>query len=173
MRLHQVADHFRAFLDALPIDPDTGEALDEEAFAEAAASLERAELDLNRRVESLGLLLVEIEAEADAAATEVERLKRLERTRRKRADRLSQYLLTCIDAAGLKRAGGSLLSCSVRLNPPSVEITGEVPEALLAPQKPAPPRTPDKRAILDAWKRDPASVEAFAAVARGKRLVVS
>lgn len=173
MRLHQVADHYRELVEALPVDPDTGEVTDESDFAAAAAALERTDTDLNRRVESLGLLLVELDADADAAIAEAKRLDQLAWVRRRRADRLRAYLLACIDTAGVKRAGGPLLACSVRLNPPSVEITGDVPEPFLATQKPPPPRAPDKRAILEAWKRDPESIVAFASVSRGKRLHVS
>lgn len=173
MRLHELAREYASLVEDLDesVDPVTGEVAsaepDEVALTLLLEGLAAAEGDLDRRVEHLALLVLDLRAEAEACREEERRLAARRRAREARSDRIRAYILACLEAAGLERAGGARAHARRTLGPPAVEIedASRLPEGWLAPPK---PREADKRAILDAWRRDRVPVEASLAACGGE-----
>lgn len=129
---------------------------------------------LEVKARNVAIVARNIEAMAEAAGKAAEELAQRAKSMQKRADALRDYLLVNLQLAGISKieptADQPYFKIAVQNNPPSAEIVGEVPDAWLSEQKPAPPRAPDKKRILDALKAGE-SLD-FARINQSKRLVI-
>ena len=142
--LYQIAHDFREQLDSL-FDPETGEALP--AFDEFRVML-------GNKAASVAAYVLNCESDAEQAKAAIKRIKALQDSYSRKADRLKEYLAENMKVAGineLKAADGSFV---VKLYPDrdeSVELDEgvEFPEDLCnPPKKSEPSKTKIKAAIL-------------------------
>jgi hypothetical protein len=100
---------------------------------------------ISRNLESLA---AQIKAAEDQMAA---RRKTLEN----RAAWLKEYVRGAMEASGISKVECPYFRATIRQNPPSVVIDAlqEIPPGYLRYPE-APPPSPDKKAILEAWKRD-------------------
>lgn len=134
-------------------------------------TLESLAGDLETKATNVAFMARNIEALAaqikDAEKQMAERRKALE----SRAERLRDYMLSCMLVAGVKKIEGPMLKISVRDNPGAVEIfdSSQIPDEFMRQPEPPPP-VPDKKAIAEAIK---AGAEvAGARMTKGHRLEI-
>jgi chaperonin GroEL (HSP60 family) len=139
--LYILAAEMRALFDALDaadFDPQT-----------VADTLDGAALDFDAKVIACAMEIENAAAEADAIGAAIERMQARQKRAENRADRISAYVLQCMNAAKRDRVSSPEVEVLRRKNPVSVVIApGTVlADKWLAPQKPAPDREPDKAKI--------------------------
>jgi hypothetical protein len=110
-----------------------------------------AELDDAIEAKALGIVkvLAQLDANAEAASAEAERLAARAKALESNADRLREYVKAHMKAANIKSVKTPLFSITLSNGKPRVVITdaGKVPPELMRQPKPPPPE-PDKVAIL-------------------------
>lgn len=114
-----------------------------------------------RNMQSLAASIKEAEAAMAARRKAIEA----------RAERVTKYLLDCMQHAGIQKIDGPHFALAVKQNPPSVVINepGLIPAEYMR-QKPPPPAEPDKAAIAALLK---SGVEVPGAhLSRGARLEI-
>jgi hypothetical protein len=157
MRLYEISQAYRALLDH---EPEQGSDLE----ADWLELLDTIEGSLQDKAQNIGLYVRELTAEAEAVKAEEQRLTARRRALENKADRLREYLERELTFAGIDKVKTELVTVSIQSNPPSVEITGEVPAEYLVAQEPK----VDKRGILEALK---AGQElSFAQITQGRSL---
>lgn len=128
--LYEIASDYRAILDWMD-DHAEELAMSGGDHPELVEYLDKVEANLNRKAESIALLVQEQKATADAVKAEADRLAARARTMMNRADSLKGYLLAQLRRAGVKKAGGTLATVSLCKNPrPSIAVPdgAEIPE---------------------------------------------
>ena len=109
--------------------------------------------DINAKAQNLALVARSALQHAPAIRAEIERLEALEKRNQRAHDGLIAYAKASMEIAGISEIKTPLFTLKIVNNPGAVEILNpDIPEAYLAEQKPAPPRTPDKKKIADALK---------------------
>ena len=119
MRLYELPQAIRDLV-ARAVDPETGE-----IDASMESALDALHEEFGRKVEWIGLLVREAEAEAGAWKAEEDRLKRHRQAAENRADRLTAYLLGAMTDAEVDRVDGERCTVRLQASPPSVEYMGE------------------------------------------------
>ncbi len=143
----------------------------DDARRDALAAALIAELAGTRaKTDRVSATLAMFESMAAAAAAEKVRLAKRETWFSAAHERLAGYCLAVMEASGLDKLEGETSTLQRRRNPPRVHIDCEqsIPWAFfrLPVPAPEPEAAPDKKAIAEALKADPASVP-------GARLVQS
>jgi len=119
LTLYEINENLQALTDSL----DLCQSAEERAACEA--DIERAVAAQIKKVDDFARFLTHLEAQAELADREIERL----RTRRRRftglQERLQQYAVRVMQSANLKQLDGDTARLSLRHNPPAVEITDE------------------------------------------------
>jgi hypothetical protein len=143
--LYILAQDYRAAADKLA-DLD----LDEQTIAD---TLEGMSGELEHKAVATAMVVRNMQALAasikDAEQTMAARRKALEA----RAERLTAYLLSNMQHAGIQNITSQHFALTVRQNPPSVTINepGLIPAEFMRQPEPPPP-SPDKKAIAEALK---------------------
>ena len=157
MKLYEISSAYRQVLEHEP-------AMGTDEETSWLEILDAIEENLETKVQSIGLFIRELSAEAEAIEAEEKRLADRRRSVTSKAGRLKEYLAKEMEFAGLDKIKTPVLTVSFQNNPPAVEITGDVPEAYQVAQEPK----VDKRAIMDALKQG--QELAFARITQGKSL---
>jgi hypothetical protein len=101
----------------------------QEAAPEHRGTLEaqiRAQIDRTRgKVDRIAAVLATLDAIAEAAATEGERLHRRAARARSQAEWLKNYVLSVMLESGFKKLEGNTNTLAMRSNPPAVDIWDE------------------------------------------------
>jgi hypothetical protein len=142
--LYQLANDFREQLDSL-FDPETGEALPE---------FEQFRVMLGNKAAQVAAYVLNCESDADQAKNAIKRIKALQTTQERKAERLRSYLAENMKTAGIneiKAADGSFVVKLYVDRDESVEIEEGAkfpPELCNDPKPPEPSKTKIKNAIL-------------------------
>ena len=144
MKLYKISDEIRAIMDAA--DPDTGELTD--------AQFDRwdtLEIELPRKVESIAMFVREQEAEEVAIKAEAKRLTDAARVRANMATRLKAYLLEQLQAQGIQKIKGDILTVRRQNSAASVQIDsmGSIPAKFFVTPDPVLSKSLIKDAIND------------------------
>lgn len=129
--------------------------------------------DINAKAQGVVLVARSAVQFIPAIDAEIERLQALKARSQKAYDGLMVYVKKCMESAEISEIKAPLFTISIVANPPAVDILNnvDIPEEYMSEQKPAPPRTPDKKKIGAALK---AGVDlSWAALSRSTRLRVS
>jgi len=121
--------------------------LDAQTIADTIESTGLIE-DITTKGQNIIYVARSFEQDIEAIDGEIKRLQDLKKRRQATADRLREYLLTHMQATGIERITGPLMTISIRSNPPAVDVfePGLVAEQYMR-QPPAPPPAPDKALI--------------------------
>lgn len=141
--------------------------------------LAEAEGTFDQKAERVALKIREMQATADACATEARRLQARDKALNRSADSLKAYLLHQMQTAGRQEIKRPLATLRVQQSPPSILHTPTATEELArdpAWQRfvvtvPAQYRI-DSKALIDAWRAKQA-VPADAVIAQGQHLRIS
>jgi len=144
MKLYKISDEIRAIMDAA--DPDTGELMDTQFD-----NLDALELEFSRKAESVAFIVREQEAEAVAIKAEAKRLTDAARVRANTATRLKAYLLEQLQAQGIQKIKGDILTVRRQNSAASVQINsmGSVPAEYFVTPDPVLSKALIKDAIND------------------------
>lgn len=106
---------------------------------------------IERKADSIGCVLAQLEADAETIWAEEKRLAGRRRALESARERLRDYVRAEMDAHGITRIKTARFTLSVRDNPPSIVI---VDEAQVPDQYVRITRVPDKTAIKRALEQD-------------------
>lgn len=142
MKLYEIPYAIRDALDRIEVDEDTGEILNADALRDAEA--QAAE-----KLESTGLYVRELQAEAEAVKAEAERMIARAHALAKKSDTIKQLMLAALPAVGGK-VRTARVTVSIRQSQ-AVEIDEgtELPEAFVTTKTTT---SPNKVALKDALK---------------------
>lgn len=151
VRLYEIADQIRAVGNALV---ENGGELTPELEAELRAW--QGALDF--KAANAGLLVLELERQAEAAQAEAKRLAGLAAIRENAAARLKQYIQIAMESAGIQRVETDYCRLTLAKNPKRVVPFGDAEVASLPESRiflrEIPARLEwDKKAILAAWEK--------------------
>lgn len=145
MKLYEIDQALTEAFEAA-IDPETGEIISEEAYAEFC----QLEMDFNAKVENTCLYIKNLQAESDMIAAEkkkeIERFDKMKKRSDKEIENLKNYLATCLNGEKFKSA---LASVSYR-NSTSVEVNAsasDLPSDLCRWKDPEPDKAAIKAAL--------------------------
>ncbi|HEY1294698.1 MAG TPA: siphovirus Gp157 family protein [Chloroflexota bacterium] len=143
--LYELSEAYVRVLDLLE-DPDADQELLE-------AELDRIAGAITAKAEAIAGLVAHLDGLASIRKAEAQRLKDRATADEHKAQRLRAYLLGHMQAIGTERIDTARFTISVRLNPPAVSVLAEpqVPAEFL---RTVTTMSVDKRAVLDAYKRD-------------------
>jgi hypothetical protein len=101
-------------------------------------TLEALQEDFDIKVEGMGKLIRNIEADIDALKNEESRLKDKRLSLEKRVDGIKQYLFNQLEVAGIEKVKRPNFTISIRNNKPSVEVldTTLIPSTYMIPVEP-------------------------------------
>lgn len=109
--------------------------------------------DFNAKALNVALMAKSLVQHVPTMDAEIERLTALKTRVTRNSDGLISYVKQNMESLGISEIKTPLFNLKIVNNPGSVEILNpDAPDAYLAEQKPAPPRTPDKKKIADALK---------------------
>ena len=111
-------------------------------------TLESISGGLEQKAQSVAMMALNLEATADAIAAAVAKMSVRQSAMSMRARRLREYILQCMERAGVQKIETEYLRIAVRNNPPYVDVFSEglIPaEYMTTPPRPAP--RPDKECI--------------------------
>jgi hypothetical protein len=117
------------------------------------------EMAFSDKVLAIGYVVRNLEADTTAIESELNRLEYLKKRAVSQKEWLLRYLKGHMELAGIPEVRSATLSAIIRKNPPSVIIdnAANIPEKYqrVIPER----REPDKKAILEAWKKDKLGVD--------------
>lgn len=105
------------------IDEELGD--DGEIPHDLKLCLDAVEGDLKDNWEEYAKFVAEYERQAEACEAEIKRLKTRAAAATNKAERMKEYILGSMVAAGFKKHQGKLFTLTVQNNPPSVKIINE------------------------------------------------
>ena len=142
MKLYEIPTKIRAVLDGIDCDPETGEILNADA-------LHAVEVEAAEKIEATALYLRELDAEANAAKEEADRMLARVNSMQKRSDYLKSMLLEALHATGKVKT--ARVTVSIRTTQ-AVQIAegADLPEAYTpAKTTVSPNKVAIKQALLD------------------------
>ena len=130
MRLFELTAAYAALQDAE----------DAEAFAQALDDLGD---EITVKALSVAAVIRNLDAEAEATRAEANRLYERSNAAKNRRDGLKEYLLRCLDEAGMAQVKDARFTVAVRPSPPSVDVLdmAALPERYLRYKGPEPDRS--------------------------------
>jgi hypothetical protein len=147
-------------------DPVSGETI---TLADAMATIKT---DIEDKVEQVGRMLLNMDAEGEGLTAEIQRLNARADSLRKRRDGLKNYLQTEMLTLGIDKVKRQLFTVSLRNNPPSVNVVN--PDAIPEQFRRIIPEswTPDKLTILKNFKETGEIPDGCEVVTGKKSLVI-
>lgn len=142
-RLYEIGERYRNLADMLDDD-----SIPAEAVLEALDGLEE---EFTAKAQAVAKLVLDLDAEAEAAKTEAARLSNRKRAAENKAQRLKGYIQQQMESIGLQQLRGDVITLRVQDNPPKVVVDdpARVPESYYKP--PAAPEL-DRAAVLAALR---------------------
>lgn len=144
----------RRYLEIVMVLDDVGSGydLDEGSITALANELVALDEHVDRKVEGWTKWIRSVEADAETAKAEAKRLAARGSSFEKLGDRLRETLRDAMIVMGKEKVKTALFTVNVQKCPPSV-ATVSIPDLATRFLKPPPPPEPDRKAILDEWKR--------------------
>lgn len=153
MRLYEIPAAMRFALDCMEVDEETGEILN-------SAELEQIEGAARDKIEATALYLRELDAEAQAAKDEAERILARVKSMQKRSDYLKAMLLDALHATGKVKTGRVTVSIR-KTQAVAVDEGANLPEAYTTVKTTVSPnKVAIKQALLDGVEVPGCSLEA-------------
>ena len=123
--------------------------LEEEEFAKKLGEIQGRFED---KAENIGKLYLSLQADVNALKSEEERLESRRQTIERKSEWLKRYLLQELIVANIDKVKRDVLTISVRVNPPSVNVVDE--EVIPQEFRRVIPETwqPDKKQIIEHFK---------------------
>ena len=122
-----------------------------ELTEDVSARIDALEMALPVKVEGVCCVIRTLQAEAEAAAVEVKRLRELEEVRRNKADGLKAYLKTCLERIGQSSVKTPLFGVRIQRNSvPSILLDCEIEALPTMFQKHR--VDADRAALIEWWK---------------------
>lgn len=145
MKLYEVSQELAS---ALAVYEDEQ---NEDKLVELEKRLDELTLFLEDKGKQIAYWCMDLESDAEAISSEIERLKRRKDTKLNLAKRLKEYLKLQMETVNLKKIESPTLKISIQNNPASVVVDNEseVPELYHRVKTIV---EIDKRAIMEAWK---------------------
>lgn len=112
--LYELSEQYRSVIANLESEEITEDLL--------KAKLAEVTTQLNDKAESIGKLVMELEADNTAIETEINRLANRKRITQNKIDWLKSYVLSEMLASGIEKIPGQILTISIQKNPPSCNI---------------------------------------------------
>lgn len=161
MHLYELTDQYQRIMDAVAES-------DGELSPDLEAALSSVEGDLGNKVNGICGLIQEITRQSDAASAEADRLGKLSQVRHNAAQRLKDYMKSCLEGVGLQKYETDLFKVRIQTNSrPSIAWTGKVEEIPFEFQR---VKTElNGTAVYEAWKAKQALPKGFA-VTEGNHL---
>lgn len=119
--LYNIADDYINLFEAFD-DAD----LDEDTMQAYFDTLEGIEGEFGTKAENIAVFIKSLKAEADAIEAEEKALKERKESKRKKLERLKQYLKNNMEACGLTKIDAPKAKISIRNNAESVQILNEL-----------------------------------------------
>jgi hypothetical protein len=126
--------------------------------------------DIEHKVESIIFVRNEFLSRAEARAKEGQRLLELADSDNKKAEKLDDYVKDCLNKLDIKHLPTKFFEVSVRINPPKIEIIGDVPEKFYV--QPKAPRPVVSKTLIDDAMNNGEDCSEFAERVRGTKLVI-
>ena len=126
--------------------------------------------DIEQKCESIAIVRGEFLAMAKARKEEAERLLKLAAEDEKKADGLGEYVKVSLERLDLKTLATKLFKFTIKQNPPSIKIFGDVPQDFYV-QKPPPKPEISKALLKEAIERGD-DTSGFAELERKTRLEI-
>jgi hypothetical protein len=146
------------------------------ALAEAEAALEEllAQVgeDIERKADAYADVIAEFGARADVMKVQEQLYRRKREVAENAARRLKDHLRYTLEGLGLREVQGERWKLSVQTSPPFATITDEGLAVASGFGEVVQQVKVDARAVVAAWKEDPAAVAKFAEVTQGTHLRV-
>lgn len=161
LSLYEIAAEYRQMVAAL---------LATDADAQTVAdTIEGESFPLELKAQNVAYAIKTLQANADAIKSAEAEMEKRRKAMENRAQNIREYLLACMELAGVQKIECPHFSIKVAANPASVVIEDErqIPGEYLRTPEPPPP-APDKKAIAEALKAG--QDVPGARLARGKRL---
>jgi hypothetical protein len=123
-----------------------------EDVAETLSQLDDA---IETKGAGIARVLASLDADVGAVDAELARLTARKKAATGNAERLREHVRSCMQLSGITKIKGGTFSITLAAGPDRVEVldASKLTSEFLR-TKPAPAPEPDKRAILDAYKRD-------------------
>lgn len=115
--LYKLSEQYRDLV-AILSDEETKEETLKDKFKEIAT-------ELNEKAESIGKIILELEAETSTIKTEMERLSNRKRIAENKITWLKSYVLQEMLLSGIDKIPGQILTLSLRTAPPSVIVLNQ------------------------------------------------
>jgi hypothetical protein len=127
------------------IDPETGEVVDDVAFA----MIDQLQMDRNTKIENIVCWIKDLKAEAAAIKAEADNLSKRMKTSNNRAESLKRYLGYVLAGEKFKSPKGDVSfrkSVSTEVDPEAIAV---LPEEFLTFEDPKPNKTAIKKALQE------------------------
>lgn len=144
--LYEIAEQYRAMVETL-MDSDQ----DDQTIQD---TIEAESYPIEIKAQNVAFAMRNMEATVAAIKDAEERMEKRRKAIENRVKRIREYLLTCMEHAGVSKIGCEYFELSIKSNPPTVDVYE--PELLAVEywrHPPPPPMQPDKEAIKAALKR--------------------
>ena len=150
MSLYELTQTYQRLAELAEVAEQEGS---EEAQAALAEAFDLLDGEATDKLDNCAGLIQHWQQMINNMDDEMKRLRARIQAYEGKAKRLSDMMLTLMDAADLKKAEGARFTVSKRQGRERVIITGadKIPEDCMLPPKPQAP-TPDKKTILAKWK---------------------
>lgn len=124
----------------------------EEGNSDYLETLEALEGAIEDKAENTAKMIKSLDAQAEVIKAEEKRLADRRKSLENQAKRMKEYLQHNLEAAGLKKVKGSLLTVAIQKNAPSLNITDESSIDRSYFNTPEPVPVLDKKSLLQAIK---------------------
>lgn len=139
MKLYEMTDAYNEVL--AKID----EGIDATAIADTLESITE---DIAEKAENIAKLMKSIETDENGIKAEEERLANRRKSLTNHRNSLKEYLEYQLDKANLTKVSGKVFTIAIQNNPPSVNVTGDVPKRFYTQPEPV----LSKKMLLEALK---------------------
>jgi len=139
MKLYELADQYQSVLSKID------EGIPEDVIRDTLESLEG---DISDKVESMAKMIKSIEGEEKIFETEEKRLYDRRKTLENHRISIRNYIGEQLIKTGIEKIKGQVFTVAMQDNPPSVAITGTIPQNYYIPQ----PATVDRRKLIEDLK---------------------
>lgn len=135
-------------------------------------ALKEIETQLNDKAESIGKIILSLDAEANLINGEIQRLAQRKSSKINRIEWLKSYLLQQLSNANIDKVKTPILNIAIKTNPPSINVLN--PNLVPQEYRRVIPETfeIDKRKILDAIKSTGEAIEGIEVIRDKKRVEV-